>query len=356
MQGLTDSDGDGYKEWGPNKDNARKITWISNGVDYVAIYYCVIPTGCYRLYASDTNDSRINYVNDTERSQYPGLLGKFKTSNGENSVTAYLSTWTPLNTKGIIKIVSLTNLSIYNNSEQIEIDPCKENKNNLFEVSVPSLSKTGSLGGTLTYDLTIKNTDTNNGLINCIGSSFNFEFTSSCSNLSFSAASVTIPPNSSKSTTFSVRIPGTISSNECPFTVKVIKNKDRTYHKSESKIDGFKVIFLSSSSSIINTQKCDYPADKDYDCVISSMELSDYQRDCYYSYNKEKCKEDAQINISDLLEAIQFYNSGGYHKDSQNNYVSGLSSSRLDSVKSQLAAISESLFSLSQKIAEVFGR
>jgi len=405
---LTDADGDGIKEWGPNKDNARKIIWSSSGVDYVAIYYCT-SSGCYRLYASNTTDSRINYVNDKERSQYPGLLGKFKTSNGENSVIAYLNTWTPLGTKGTIKIRQINKddnklTSVQSDSlEQIEIDPCKlDSTNPNFTLTSSSTSQTGKPGDTLNYTLTIKNTDTNNGSVNCIGASFDFELSTTSSSLSLPTINQIggVRPNSSQTVNFSITAPS--NPGEYPFKVKVIKNKDRTYHKAEKSLD-LKLIVLSPSptstsipspspTSLISNIKIQNLTDSDGDKYIewpkgyntkvtwntSSNDPNFFikvvvcdqtDQKCWVACPKSGgvCGNKVSITSRNFTFWIDWaightgyvdfrdINTGKSYGREYFKVVSPSISSNLN-INNTLAAISQSLSILSQKINEIFGR
>ncbi|HPO68327.1 MAG TPA: hypothetical protein PLE40_01085 [Candidatus Pacearchaeota archaeon] len=130
-------------------------------------------------------------------------------------------------------------------------------------------------------------------------------------------------------------------------------NDIKDLSKQESTGKKIRIIGSYNSPVIKDVVNCNYPADLDYDCMISSEELNAYT----------KRYQAGEVSFVRLQEAIAFYNALGYHKDANGNFVSGVSglsssTSRLDSVKNQLAAISEALSSLYQKISGIglFGR
>ncbi|HOW13186.1 MAG TPA: hypothetical protein PK121_02665, partial [Candidatus Pacearchaeota archaeon] len=78
--------------------------------------------------------------------------------------------------------------------------------------------------------------------------SFDFELSTTSSSLSLPIITQIggVRPNSSQTVNFSITAPS--NSGEYPFTVKVIKNKDRTYHKAEKSLNLNAIV----SSIVIN--------------------------------------------------------------------------------------------------------
>ena len=343
------------RNW-PLNNNLKTVKFVAKNVGSVYIGYCPLGpsnilsannlSGCYTLNSKNSSLGRVS-LNDQN------LVRKLTYYDGSTAYyvdNVYLSKSELVNTYGVIKVKALTDSSGKNiESKNIQSDSIRLNiVGSISNVQIQGLvNGTWAQGETKTvnwkssgvskikrYICGIINgtercyywTNANEVLANNPPMSFTIG-----KNIDQNVQNITpVPPNTYILTKNDLY-------NAFMWYAKIVDASNPSVFANSN---GFKIVAAAKSKY--------HPADLNFNYKIEKNELDAYG----------KLLNEGKITLSQYLRVLQFYNMGGYHLDSTNKedgFEAGLSSS-MNSIKDQLASISEALSFLSQMISGMLGR